>query len=463
MPQMIASSQGTSSMAYDETGHRVRRTTPTGRTYYLNPHVELNAAGMTRNYWAGDQLIARRDPTGKVSYLLQDRLDSTRVVTDDSGAVTGRYDYEPYGTPNPNNLADGASQLWQGQRSDDDSGLIYMNARYYDPELGQFTAPDSLIPDVYQPQTLNRYAIDNNDPVNRVDPSGHMSMRVELKKEQEYQGLRFATMYLGALLGGCVAGGGLSETTCPSITIPDFTVFRRRECEPNCPKPVDKKSKKTTQVESVVITTKVAAETVSNDSPTSKSPAKKAVYSILRRRPDLLFPKGTSPEYDWILEQIQELGLIAVVRDDPENPKLKSDWVGRYYPEWNIILLHAADYDNPSDESRTTVLHEAVHALQSSYLPGIGEGGTPANRNEIVRESVRTMTEEEFVLKRFSEELMAESIAFNAKLAQSQPGLSTEARQRYVETYIKEVYLPSMRRGQEEDFRKAYRSYQGGQ
>jgi len=54
-----------------------------------------------------------------------------------------------------------------------------MNARFYDPELGQFTAPDSLVPDVYQPQTLNRYAVDNNDPTNRVDPSGHMSMRVE--------------------------------------------------------------------------------------------------------------------------------------------------------------------------------------------------------------------------------------------------------------------------------------------
>jgi hypothetical protein len=32
-----------------------------------------------------------------------------------------------------------------------------------------------------------------------------MSMRVELKKEQEYQGLRFGWMYLGALLGACVA------------------------------------------------------------------------------------------------------------------------------------------------------------------------------------------------------------------------------------------------------------------
>ena len=305
MPQTMSSSQGTSSMVYDETGQRVRRITATGSTYYLNQYVELNAAGMTRSYWAGDQLIARRGPTGKVSYLLQDRLHSTRVVTDDSGAVTGRYDYEPYGAQNPGNLADGTSQLWQGQRSDEDSGLIYMNARFYDPELGQFTAPDSLVPDVYQPQTLNRYAIDNNDPTNRVDPSGHMSMRVELKKEQEQHGLRLSAMYARALLGGCVAGGGAqgghSGTACPSFGIPDFTVFGHRQCDPNCSKPVDKKSEKTTGTESVWSTTKVAAETVSNEAvlTDSTSDTREEEDRLLCEGCTLLSPDGEEPPSFW--------------------------------------------------------------------------------------------------------------------------------------------------------------------
>ena len=70
-----------------------------------------------------------------------------------------------------------------------DSGLVYMNARYYDPELGQFTAADSITPNTYRPQSLNRYSFTENDAgINANDPSGHMSMRVELKKEQEYQG-----------------------------------------------------------------------------------------------------------------------------------------------------------------------------------------------------------------------------------------------------------------------------------
>jgi len=89
-----------------------------------------------------------------------------------------------------------------------------------------------------------------------------------VKKEQEQQGLRLSAMYARALLGGCIAGGGAqgghSGTACPSFGIPDFTVF----CQhggPNCSKPVDKASEKTTQTEAAELNTKFLAETVSNE------------------------------------------------------------------------------------------------------------------------------------------------------------------------------------------------------
>jgi RHS repeat-associated protein len=196
MPQTIAGNQGSATMAYGADGQRVRRTTATGTTYYLGRYLEQDDTGLTRYYWAGDLLIARRDPGGKLSYLLQDRLRSTRVVTDETGAVTGRYDYQPYGAQKPGNQVEATSRLWQGQRAEPDNGLVYMNARYYDPELGQFTAPDSIVPDPASPQTLDRYSFGDNDPMNKVDPSGHMSMRVELKKELDAESARaFRGMY----------------------------------------------------------------------------------------------------------------------------------------------------------------------------------------------------------------------------------------------------------------------------
>jgi RHS repeat-associated protein len=54
-----------------------------------------------------------------------------------------------------------------------DLGLIYMNARYYLPEVGRFISPDAIVPDPANPQSHNRYAYVLNSPVNYTDPSGH--------------------------------------------------------------------------------------------------------------------------------------------------------------------------------------------------------------------------------------------------------------------------------------------------
>jgi hypothetical protein len=51
--------------------------------------------------------------------------------------------------------------------------LYFYNARYYDPFVGQFTQPDSLVADPMNPAAWNRYSYVYNSPSNFVDPSGH--------------------------------------------------------------------------------------------------------------------------------------------------------------------------------------------------------------------------------------------------------------------------------------------------
>ena len=46
-------------------------------------------------------------------------------------------------------------------------------ARYYAAEIGRFVQPDSMLPDIYDPQQLNRYAYVRNNPLKYVDPSGN--------------------------------------------------------------------------------------------------------------------------------------------------------------------------------------------------------------------------------------------------------------------------------------------------
>ena len=45
--------------------------------------------------------------------------------------------------------------------------------RKYKPQWGKFTQPDTLIQNVYDQQSLNRYAFERNNPYKYTDPTGH--------------------------------------------------------------------------------------------------------------------------------------------------------------------------------------------------------------------------------------------------------------------------------------------------
>lgn len=63
------------------------------------------------------------------------------------------------------------ARLYTGQESN--TGLYYYNARWYDSELGRFVQPDTIIPNQYNPVTLDRFAYSRNNPINFNDPTGH--------------------------------------------------------------------------------------------------------------------------------------------------------------------------------------------------------------------------------------------------------------------------------------------------
>jgi RHS repeat-associated protein len=55
----------------------------------------------------------------------------------------------------------------------DDTGLLFYNARYYDPGLARFISADPIAPQREQPQSRNRYSYVLNNPLNWVDPTGY--------------------------------------------------------------------------------------------------------------------------------------------------------------------------------------------------------------------------------------------------------------------------------------------------
>ncbi len=74
-------------------------------------------------------------------------------------------------------LSPAESKGWIGERFDPETGLTYLNARYYDAALGRFLSPDWWSQDDPGVGT-NRYAYAFNEPINGSDPNGHAAYRV---------------------------------------------------------------------------------------------------------------------------------------------------------------------------------------------------------------------------------------------------------------------------------------------
>lgn len=63
--------------------------------------------------------------------------------------------------------------LFTDQELDPETGLYNYVARLYDPVIGRFISPDPIVPDPFDPQTLNRYSYCRNNPLIYVDPTGN--------------------------------------------------------------------------------------------------------------------------------------------------------------------------------------------------------------------------------------------------------------------------------------------------
>lgn len=95
-------------------------------------------------------------------------------MSDASGQVIAETKYKAWGEVRQATGTSPTNYTYTGQYSyTADFGLMYYNARWYDPALGRFAQADSIVPGGVQ--GLDRYAYVNNSPLNYVDPSGHFT------------------------------------------------------------------------------------------------------------------------------------------------------------------------------------------------------------------------------------------------------------------------------------------------
>jgi RHS repeat-associated protein len=202
MVATIVQGATTMSYAYDSEHARITQTevgaSTTTTTYLNDPASGLSSekvvAGSTTTWtdylFAGGSRVGMRSMVvgGATSlrYFITDHLGSIAVITDGAGAVPadGRRAYDAWGRSRKTDgrddpaldpdLGHGVPTRGFTGHEHITGGLVNMNARVYDPELGRFLSADSVVPSIFFSQALNRYSYVDNNPLSLTDPTGQV-------------------------------------------------------------------------------------------------------------------------------------------------------------------------------------------------------------------------------------------------------------------------------------------------
>ena len=178
---------------YDGDGRRMRSTYNAGPTTInyiwdgMSEILETDGSGnVVTEYLNGAGEILgkiRYLPSGirQVWYYLHDGLGSTTYLLDNYGNIVNAYYYEPYGkcwnvTHDP-----GYNTRFTGKEYEEDLGLYYFFARWYDADVGRFVSRDPLHRIInligedetdWMDNSIYLYNYANNNPINYTDPMG---------------------------------------------------------------------------------------------------------------------------------------------------------------------------------------------------------------------------------------------------------------------------------------------------
>ncbi|NID17236.1 RHS repeat domain-containing protein [Luteibacter yeojuensis] len=112
-----------------------------------------------------------------VTYYYTSPQGTVLATTDEAGNVLSTADYRPYGGQVLGVAEPGPG--YTGHIYDLDSGLVYMQARYYDPDIGRFMSVDPLSSELANLLNVDDYAYASDNPVVNWDPTGLCPISVD--------------------------------------------------------------------------------------------------------------------------------------------------------------------------------------------------------------------------------------------------------------------------------------------
>lgn len=187
LPRRLTTADGRSVvMSYDSLGRRVQKVVEGGNTV-------VTVGDLYERIRSGDVLehrfrvavdgravaeIAEDMEGGQTThYLHQDHLGSVASVTDAEGNVEQFSVHQPYGL-RETHLPDGglvgafSSRGFTSHEHDEETGLINMRGRIYDPSSSRFLSVDPVLRSPWLTASLNAYSYVEDNPLSSTDPSG---------------------------------------------------------------------------------------------------------------------------------------------------------------------------------------------------------------------------------------------------------------------------------------------------
>ncbi|HWN08814.1 MAG TPA: S8 family serine peptidase [Pyrinomonadaceae bacterium] len=237
--QTLASYSGYSlAQSYDGDGLRVKKNDNGSQTYYLRSSV-LGGQVVAEIVWAsvswqwnrgyvylGSKLLAIQ--SAGVNWVHEDPITKSKRVTNSAGAVISMVETDPWGA-DTNRSSNTAFQPRKFTSYDRDSnGTDEAMFRRYNRWQSRFDQPDPYDGsyNLGDPQSFNRYAYVQNDPVNFVDPTGLMWMICVVEWSPEFGGVG-ADCFGGdpwGGYGGKPGGGGSGAPANPGPTPCDVEI-----------------------------------------------------------------------------------------------------------------------------------------------------------------------------------------------------------------------------------------------
>ena len=130
--------------------------------------------------WAGGPPVNPNvDGVESFRWVMSDAIGSSLVEIDSAGQRLSHVAYAPFGEE-ADAAGDGgvdSRRFYAGHDRQADVGLIYMNARWMDPQAGRFVSVDPFVPNAANPQAYNGYSYVENNPLASTDPTGALPLR----------------------------------------------------------------------------------------------------------------------------------------------------------------------------------------------------------------------------------------------------------------------------------------------